>query len=200
MKLDYNSPVILTYSLISTVVLCLQLYTPFQVMPLFTVYPVFEPLNIVWYFRLFSHVIGHAGWEHLVGNFGLILLVGPILEEKYGSARLLVLLAITAGVTGMMQVLFFQSALMGASGEVFMLILLASFSNARSGHIPLTFILILVLYLGKEVLGAFQADDISQFAHIVGGIMGAVFGFTLMGKKPGKTLTKTTPLGSKIPM
>jgi membrane associated rhomboid family serine protease len=58
-----------------------------------------------------------------------------------------------------------------------MLILLSSFANIKSGHIPLTFIIIVVLFLGKEFLASLKPDTISQFAHIMGGICGGMFGF-----------------------
>ena len=81
--------------------------------------------------------------------------------------------------------LLFNTGLLGASGVVFMLILLSSFTNVKSGNIPLTFILIIFLFMGKEVYTAFSQDNISQFAHILGGICGGVFGFKLIkGVKP----------------
>jgi membrane associated rhomboid family serine protease len=134
----------------------------------------------VWYLQLFIHVIGHADWNHLFGNFSFILLVGPILEEKYGSRDLLLMILVTALLTGLLQVTFFQHSLMGASGIVFMLILLSSFTNAKGG-IPLTFVLVVVLFLGKEVVSSFGEDNVSQFAHIIGGVMGGIFGFLLEG-------------------
>jgi rhomboid protease GluP len=36
-----------------------------------------------------------------------------------------------------------------------------------------------VLFLVKEVSSAFAQDNISQFAHIIGGICGSFFGFLL---------------------
>jgi membrane associated rhomboid family serine protease len=113
----------------------------------------------------------------LINNFSLILLIGPMLEESYGSRSLLFMIIITALVTGVLNVLFFTSSLMGASGVVFMMILLASFTNFNKGEIPLTFILVLVLYLGSQLLDSFRNDNISQFAHVVGGFCGSLFGF-----------------------
>ncbi|MEM8890299.1 MAG: rhomboid family intramembrane serine protease [Bacteroidota bacterium] len=179
MKLEYNSPVILTYALICTAVLGIQLYTPMEIMGYFTIFPEFDLANPFWYLRLFTHVIGHGDWAHLVGNFTLILLIGPILEEKYGSYDLLFMILVTAFVTGLLQIAFFDEALLGASGVAFMLILLSSYTNSRSGGIPLTFILVVVLFLGKEVISSLDADNVSQFAHIIGGILGGVFGFFL---------------------
>ncbi|MEM6805179.1 MAG: rhomboid family intramembrane serine protease, partial [Bacteroidota bacterium] len=131
MKLEYNSPVILTYALICTAILGIESYTPVDIMSYFTIYPVFDLGDPFWYLRLFSHVIGHGDWGHLVGNFTLILLIGPILEEKYGSYDLLFMILVTAFVTGLLQIAFFEQALLGASGVAFMLILLSSYTNSR---------------------------------------------------------------------
>jgi rhomboid protease GluP len=61
-----------------------------------------------------------------------------------------------------------------------MLIILSSFVNIKKGSIPLTFILVALLYIGREVAsGLLSNDNISQFTHIAGGVCGAVFGFTL---------------------
>jgi membrane associated rhomboid family serine protease len=143
----------------------------------FMVYPHMEFANPLSYWRLVSHIAGHQSWAHLMGNFAFILLIGPILEEKYGSGRILGMILFTASITGVLNVMFFSTALMGASGIVFLFIILSSFTNFRSGDIPLTFILIILLFLTKEVIGALKEDTISQFAHILGGLIGGFFGF-----------------------
>ena len=131
--------------------------------------------------RFFTHVLGHSGYSHYMGNMLLLLLVGPGLEEKYGSRNLLLTIVITAFATGLVQFLLFpHSALLGASGIVFMMIVLSSFTAARKGEIPVTLILVVIFYLGGEIVdGLFQRDNISQIAHIVGGVCGLVFGFTV---------------------
>ena len=138
-----------------------------------------SPLNPLTYLRLFTHVIGHTGWSHFMGNATYLLLLGPMLEEKYGSSALVKVILITALVTGLVNDIFFPSvALCGASGVVFAFILLTSFTGFREGEIPLTFLLIAVIFLGQQVLeGAFVRDSISQLSHILGGAVGAVIGY-----------------------
>lgn len=194
MRIEYNAPVILSYAILSSIILLLSQFITANLMTIFTVYPVVEWGNPLWYLRLFSHVLGHGSWEHLVGNFTIILLVGPILEEKYGSRDLLIMVVVTAFVIGVLQIIFFSQGLLGASGIAFMLILLASYTRTRSGGIPLTFVLIVILFLGKEFYYAFAEDQVSQFAHIIGGILGGLFGFFLEGgaKKENRTISKPT--------
>lgn len=175
-KLSYNAPVILTFSLIAALVqVVAETVWPEITVRYFAVRPWLE--SPVDFLTLVTHIAGHASWEHLFGNFTLILLIGPMLEERHGSLSLFVMILITALVTGLVNVLFFDTMLVGASGIVFMLILLASTANIRQGEIPLTLVLIALLFLGKELVDAFRHDQISQMAHLVGGAAGAVFGF-----------------------
>jgi membrane associated rhomboid family serine protease len=180
MRIKYNAPTVLTFAFISAAVLLLtQTLFPRLTGTWFVVSGKggFNPADMRSWITLFTHVIGHANWNHLISNFSFILLLGPILETSYGSLSLLLMIAVTALVTGILNILLFSTALMGASGVVFMMILLASFTNFNKGEIPLTFILVLVLYLGREFLNSFNADDISEFAHVVGGFCGSIFGF-----------------------
>ena len=107
----------------------------------------------------------------------MLLLVGPMLEEKYGSKTLLEMIVITAVITGLVNNMLFRSGLLGASGIVFMMIILSSVTSVKEGKIPLTLIVVVILYLGEQVAaGIFSADNISQLTHIVGGLCGGIFG------------------------
>jgi membrane associated rhomboid family serine protease len=186
MKIKYNSPTVLTYAFLSAAVLLLSQIFFRSLTETWFMAPGkagFDPSRIRNWITLFTHVIGHAGWNHLLSNFALILLIGPMLESSYGSFSLLLMIAVTALVTGALNALLFRTALLGASGVVFMMILLASFTNFKEGEIPLTFILILALYLGREIFNSFSANNVSEFAHIAGGFCGSLFGFF----RPAKT-------------
>lgn len=176
-KLKYNSPVILTFTIICLIVLALGAITGgYTTTKLFCVYrsSLADPLS---YVRVFTHILGHSNFQHFFNNFLIILIVGPMLEEKYGSKMLLALIVITAFITGIIQVIISDNALLGASGIAFMLIILTSFTNVEDGKIPITMILIATMYLGKEIYyGIVYSDNISQITHIVGGICGIIIG------------------------
>ena len=180
-RVQYNAPVVLTFALVSLGVLVLDFITGgWSTGSLFCVYrsPLSDPLT---YVRLAGHVLGHADYAHYLSNMMLLLVVGPPLEEKYGSRRLLGCILITALVSGLVQfTLFPGTGLLGASGIVFMMIVLSSLAGMRSGTIPLTLILVVILYLGGEVVDAILLrDSVSQLTHIVGGLCGAALGFGL---------------------
>ena len=180
MRVRYNAPVTLTFSLVCALVLVLdQFVVPHLISSYFTVggqgsFHAADPWS---WWRLVSYAVGHAGWDHFLGNLSFILLLGPILEEKYQSPTILGMAVITALTTGLINTFFFSTTLVGASGIVFLFIILVSFANIRAGEIPLSFVGVIVLFLGKEILDAFKNDNVSQFAHIIGGSLGALFGF-----------------------
>ena len=177
--ISFNSPVILTFTFICLGALILGKVTnEWTTTHIFSVYKssFADPLT---YVRFFGHIFGHAGWEHFLGNIMYILVVGPLLEEKYGSSDIAVVIGVTAVITGLIHMFFFPNTmLLGASGVVFAFILLSSITSIKEGKIPMTFILVAVVYLGQQVYdGIFVNDNVSNLTHIIGGITGAALGF-----------------------
>lgn len=185
LKISFNSPVILSFAILCFLAVILNFITRgFANQVFFSVYRS-SLLNPLAYVRFFGHVLGHAGWSHFFGNITLILVVGPLLEEKYGSANLLFVILATALTTGIVHVVFFPGImLLGASGVVFALILLSSFTCVKEGEIPLTFILVAVIYIGQQVYeGIFVRDNVSNLTHILGGLVGAALGYVMNKNK-----------------
>lgn len=187
-RITYNSPVILNFALASLIALLLGRVTGgWTTDTLFCVYhsPLTDPLT---YLRMFTHILGHTNYDHYIGNMLLVLVIGPAMEEKYGSKSMVAAILITAGATGVLHwFLFPGSALLGASGIVFMLIVLSSLSGLRTGTIPLTLILVGAIYLGGEIVdGILLQDNVSQFGHVIGGICGGAIGFTFSKKGRNK--------------
>lgn len=187
-KIDYNSPVVLSFVFLSFIVLILGYITKgFTTNVLFCVYRS-SPFDLLTYVRLFSHVLGHANLSHYINNMMMLLLAGPMLEEKYGSKTLLEMIVVTAFITGLINNILFRTGLLGASGIVFMMIILSSVTSVKEGKIPLTLIAVVILYLGEQIAaGIFNADNISQLTHIVGGVCGGIFGM-MMNKNEWRKL------------
>ena len=137
-NIQYNSILILSYFFLSFGALLLNKFTSGASNKLlFSSYrsSLFNPLT---YIRFFTHAIGHENWHHFSNNFLYILLIGPMIEEKYGTINLLIMFLITAGATGIINSIISKNIILGASGNVFMLIILSSFVNIQAGKIPLT--------------------------------------------------------------
>ena len=184
-RLSFNSPVILGFTLACFIVLILDKVTgSASTRAFFSVYrsSLASPFT---YIRFFGHVLGHASWDHFFGNIMMLLVVGPLLEEKYGSANILFVILTTALVTGVINfILFPHVQLLGESGVVFAFILLASFTSIEDGKIPLTFILVALIYIGQQVYdGLFIRDNVSNLTHILGGIVGSSLGYVMNKNK-----------------
>lgn len=181
-KISWNSPVILTFTLLSGAALALSMLTHGRSnILLFSIYHA-SPKDPLFYVRLFGHVLGHANLQHYTGNMILFLLVGPLLEEKYGSKKLLSIIATVALLTGIVHLILpGNSALLGASGVDFAFILLASVTGTRSSdEVPLTLVIVAIIYIGQQIYaGMTSSDNISQLTHILGGSIGAVYGLAL---------------------
>ncbi len=184
-KLQFNAPVILMFTLLALGALIAgNLTGGWSTTKFFSVYR-FNFADPWSYWRLFGHVLGHADWSHYMSNMVMLLVVGPPLEEKYGSWNMLWCILFTALVSGVVHcVLDPNTALLGASGVVFMLILLSSLAGMRDGAIPITLILVAVIYLGGELVAAFTSQDsVSQLTHIVGGLCGTFLGFLMARRR-----------------
>lgn len=182
-RIKYNSPVILSFAILSAMSLILGYMTNGKTtVLLFSVYRS-SPIDILSYIRIFGHILGHADWNHYFSNFLIILLVGPMLEEKYGSKNILLIMIFTAFVTSILHLALSNYALLGASGIAFTFILLSSLVNFQNGEIPLTFIFVAFIFIGREIVeGALLNDNISHLTHIIGGACGCASGFFLNRK------------------
>lgn len=175
-RIYLNAPITLTFVGICIGSLILQYLTNnVSTALLFSTYGS-SLLNPLTYIRLIGHVFGHADLNHLISNMTYILLLGPMLEEKYGKKLIVVILS-TAIVTGIIHnILFPNVALLGASGVVFAFILLSSITGDEAG-LPLTLVFVAILWIGSEVYTGLTANDsISHLTHIIGGIIGAIIG------------------------
>lgn len=184
LRISFNSPIILGFVMLCFGVVILGVLTKgISTQMFFMTYrdSLFNPLT---YVRLFTHVLGHSGWDHFIGNMLYVLLIGPMLEEKYGSLILVRVIIVTALITGVLNnILFPNVGLCGASGVVFAFILMASYTSFAEGDIPLTFILVCIIYMGQQLIdGVLKTDDISHLSHIVGGIVGAYNGYVFNKK------------------
>lgn len=185
-KFDYNSPVILTYAIICVVLLIVDNMTNGWLnSTLLISYGHPNLLNPLTYLRGLLHVFGHANWSHLLNNMILMMLVGPAVEERYGSWNLCIMILTDAVLTAIVNGIFSSHGIIGASGVVFMLIILSAFTNMRKGKIPVTLCIVSALYFGQEIYSAVNTpnDGVSRMGHILGGVVGLVYGIIFYNMK-----------------
>lgn len=196
----FNAPVTFYFTILCTIVLIIDRYVfdngliilLFSAPPCMTEKDGFQWDNWVHYIRLFTHVLGHTDWSHFLSNMAYILLLGPLMEERYGSKMITFMIVITAFVTGVLNVCLIPSVLLGASGICFMLIILSSMNAFDKKKIPVTLYLIIIVYIAKEFVGPAETSNISVAAHIAGGLCGSMFGFLVAPKERKTAKAKET--------
>ena len=173
-KITMNAPVTIGFAALCFLALILNFITAGKSNQLLFMTYRSSLANPLTYIRLFTHVLGHSSWQHFIGNMGYILLLGPMLEEKYGSRNMILVIAIAALATGLANFIFFKNIALCA------FILLTSFTSFNAGEIPITVILVAVIFIGQQILeGLFVQNNVSNLSHIIGGIVGAVIGYNL---------------------
>ena len=140
------------------------------------------------YYRLFTSMFLHFGFEHLMNNMLILLVMGMILEPQIGIVKYLILYllsglggnAISAGWEWMTND-YAVSA--GASGAIFGIIggllYIAIRNRGRIGNLTergLIFMIVLSLYYG------FTSSGVDNIAHIGGLLSGFIFGILLYRK------------------
>ena len=109
LRISFNAPVVMTFALICLVAYLLNILTQGVSNHLF--FSVYRSsfLNPLTYVRCVGHVFGHSNWEHLTGNLMYVLILGPMLEDKYGSSNMVFIMIATAVITGVINIIFFDS-------------------------------------------------------------------------------------------
>lgn len=176
MRITIKAPLTIIFA-VTTVVFYFLLQSNGPLPRVFVLHGDVQLENPLWYLSLIGYTMGHVSINHLVGNISLFLLLGHIIEKRYGSRRMFYMLTSTGAITALIHIALFDHKLIGASGLVFMMIVLSSLVDIRAKEVPISFILIVLLFIGKEVVESFESDAVSQFAHIFGGVMGAFFGY-----------------------
>ncbi len=175
---SYNSVVIISYFVLCLIMLILNTILKGKINNFFALRKG-SLLNPMTYIRLITTGLCHKNWSHFRNNFIMILLIGPILEEKYGSVQILEMLVITTIASSLIHLFIYENGAIGASDNVFMLVVLCSIVNITEGKIPITLILIFLFYVADEIIKQFSSkkDNISHDSHIVGAICGFIFGY-----------------------
>lgn len=175
-KVYIDSPVIIGYAAICCLMCVLNYVTAGTINNLFAL----RHIGI----QLATYFFVHSGFEHLFSNLLLLMLVGPSVEEKYGSEYTAFCITTTGIISGILNCLLFNNGVLGASGIVFLMIVLSAFKSFKDGKVPVTTIIVVAIYLGNEILtGIFAHDNVSQFIHIAGGVCGIAWGIYLNKKR-----------------
>ncbi len=144
------------------------------------------------FYQLFTSMFLHFGFQHLMNNMLMLLVMGIVLEPELGSVRYLILY-IVSGLGGNLLSAGFEimtgdfSVSAGASGAIFGvvggLIYLAILGRGRIGNLTergLIFLVLMNIYYGVTSTG------VDNMAHIGGLIVGFIMAVFLYRRKESR--------------
>ena len=204
LKFIFDSPVVLVFSVVSAVIfisdliLKLNLSEKIFECPGAKSVPAFDFKSALSYVKLVIYPFGGENSTSFFLNIGFILLLGPVLEERYGSIMLALMIFITSLVGGVLTACVSMFGISGCGGIVFMMIILSVLSVFIKKQLPVSWIFIFTLYLafslfsGKKISGfmPFMQNNVPVFIQLASGICGSLFGFFVCPKKRSSQIQK----------
>lgn len=131
------------------------------------------------YVRLVTYCFGSASVEILIVNMVFLLLLGPSMEERYGTVVIAIMMAVCVLFSGVLTACFSKTSLTGCAAVIFMMIFLNSFVSLSKKKIPVSFLLVFLLFIFREGFNlGFSGDGIIKIIiNIAGGLCGSLFAF-----------------------
>lgn len=188
LKVAYDAPVTLTFVIVCAIIFLLNMLlakggksgglqsllasptTQAGSLPFF----VKQPLS---YLRLLLYIFGadQAGAPVLFTNLILIMLLGPAMEERYGSVIIGIMIFVSALFSGVLNACFLETSLVGAVPLVSMMIFLNAFMSFSKKKFPLSFAAVMVFFVLLQIFSG--AGAVRIIICIAGGLCGSLFAF-----------------------
>lgn len=122
------------------------------------------------------HIFGHSGWDHFLGNVIYIAMLGPSVEDKFGTIPLAIITILSALIIGTISVIS-NTPCYGLSSVAYMWVILNTFQSDESEGLPITSIILLFVFVLPEAIAIFtKTDNIAHQNHVLGAICGLGFG------------------------
>ncbi len=181
LKISYDAPVTLTFVIVCVILFLLNTYvikngavgkvlaSPTSTSGSFP-FIVSQPLS---YLRLFLYIFGSDNILFLFSNLYLIMLLGPAMEERYGSVIIGIMIFVSALFSGVLNACFSSKSLIGALPVASMILFLNVFNSFLKKKLPLSFVLIIALFVSLEAYC--RVNAIHFIICMAGGLCGSLF-------------------------
>lgn len=152
-----------------------------------------KPLS---YVRILFSIFGSYNQNSFMIPVFLICLFGPVLEERYGSIIIGIMMIVSGVFSGVLNACFCEHMTSGASSVVFMMLFLNAFFSLSKKKLPLSFIFVVGFYIAMDLIMFHNPNGIvGVLIEIAGGLCGSLFAFLASPKvraqQKGTDLSKT---------
>ncbi len=185
LKFHYDSPVMLTFALVTLLVFILDAFAfKGKLKDMWLVTPTaaggqfpFSFSDFPSILRLFIHVFGYSQNEVLICNLIFILLLGPQMEERYGSVIIGIMIFVSSLFSGVLNACFCKNTVCGAEPVVFMLILLWTMMQLSRSKISASAIAVIALFIAMLIFRKNPNGVVGVAVIAAGGLCGSLFAF-----------------------
>lgn len=171
-----TAPAVMVILGINIVIFLLQRFVPGLTEALYL-----EPFAIAggqWY-RLLTPMILHAGLLHIFFNCYVLYMLGPNVEQAFGTARFVLMYVVAGFVASSLSFAFPpDSPSLGASGAIFGIagvLFVYLFKRRRSSFVR-GYLRQIAIFIGVNLLFGFLFPFVDNYAHIGGLIGGMILG------------------------
>ena len=128
-------------------------------------------------FRLFLHVLGGRDIPFLICNLIFIRLLGPEMEERYGSVIIGIMIFVAALFSGVLNACFCKIPVSGSEPVVFMLILRCAMMHLSRSTVSASALVVIILFAVMLVLRKNPNGVVGVVITLAGGLCGSLFAF-----------------------
>lgn len=130
---------------------------------------------------LVTHMFLHGGFAHLFFNMYALFLFGPLLEQKIGTKRFLMVYFVAGIIAAFFSSFIYQSAV-GASAAIMGMLgaLIIVRPNLRLLFffaIPMKLWVAGIIWAALDIFGIFYPSGVANIAHLIGLGVGILFGY-----------------------
>ena len=127
------------------------------------------------YLRLLIYIFGSNIDSNYITFLFVYLLLGPAMEERYGSVIIGVMIFVSALFAGVLNACFCTESLIGPVPVVCMMIFLTAFMSLSNKTVPVTFIATIILFAYLSITCGLGV--IRLIICVAGGLCGSLFAF-----------------------
>ena len=185
LKFIYDAPVTLTFALVSLLLFVLDIFAlKGKLNSIWLITPTTAAGQFPFAFsdfhsiiRLFVHVFASPDRYVLLCNLIFILLLGPSMEERYGSVIIGIMIFVAALFSGVLNACFCKNPVGGAEPVVFMLILLWTMMHLSRSKISASSLAVIILFICMELFSKNPNGVVGVAIVAAGGLCGSLFAF-----------------------
>lgn len=193
--LEIKAPVTLVFGIISVVLFALNFWAAkgkwtelFLMSPAAEGNLAFSFKGAASYFRILCYSFSAVSWEVLITNILFVYLLGPAMEEKYGSVILAIMMLVAAVFSGVLNSCFCKAGIQGCASIIYLLVFISFFTSFTNRKLSINFVLILALFIAREFLIKNPNGIAGVGVNFAGGICGSLLAFlAIPRRKKNKT-------------